>query len=353
MDKDFYKILGIERNASKEDIRKAFHKLAHKYHPDKTNGDEAKFKEVNEAYQILSDDKRRAQYDQFGSGGFNGQGGPTGGWDFSGFTGGQGGSFEFDLGDIFGDIFGGSHQTKVKRGRDISVDILITFKESIFGTERKLLINKVGICDFCNGTGAEKGAKIKNCETCKGTGQIKETVRSILGTFQTAKTCPTCHGRGKIPEKKCHVCGGEGVYKKDDEVQVKIPSGINNGEMIRMSERGEAIIDGRSGDLYVKIHVERDEMWRRSGNDLLSDIKIKMTDAILGTDYKLKTLEGDMTLSIPAGITYGEMLRVKDRGVPNGHNHRGNLLVRVTFPTPNKLSKKAKKIIEDLREEGL
>jgi len=358
MAKDYYKTLGVEKNASKEDIRKAFHKLAHKYHPDKSTGDEQKFKEVNEAYQILSDDKKRAQYDQFGNAGFGGQGGPGGGFDFSGFdfsgfNRGQNGSFEFDLGDIFGDIFGGGRRTKVKRGRDISVDILITFKESIFGTERKLLINKVGLCDVCNGAGAEKDTDVKKCATCDGSGQIKEAMRSILGTFQTAKTCPACHGRGKIPEKKCQACGGDGVRKKDEEVRVKVPAGINNGEMIRMSERGEAVADGQNGDLYIKIHVERDELWRRSGNDLLADIKIKLTDAILGTDYKLKTLEGDLTLTIPTGIAYGEMLRVKGKGVPSERGRRGDLLIRVIFPTPNKLSKKAKKIIEDLREEGL
>lgn len=363
--KDYYKTLGIEKNASKEEIRRAFHKLAHKYHPDKSTGDEAKFKEVNEAYQILSDDKKRAQYDQFGNTGFSGQGGqsggfgdfsaqggPAGGWDFSGFNGGQG--FEFDLGDIFGDIFGGSRgQAKAKRGRDISVDILLTFKESVFGTERKILINKIGVCDTCNGSGAEKGTSLKKCETCHGSGQIKQTVKSILGTFQTAKTCNACHGRGEIPEKKCHVCGGDGVLKKDEEVRMEIPAGINNGEMIRMSGRGEAASGGTSGDLYVKIHVERDDTWRRSGNDLLSDIKIKLTEAILGADYKLKTLDGDLTLTIPAGISYGEMLRVKGKGVPNERGRRGDLLVRVIFSTPNKLSRQTKKIIGELKKEGL
>lgn len=357
MGKDFYKVLGVEKNAPKEEIRKAFHKLAHKYHPDKATGDEQKFKEVNEAYQVLSDDKKRAQYDQFGSGGFGGQGfngfgGQTGGFDFSSFTNG-GGSFEFDLGDIFGDIFGGGRQTRAKRGRDISVDILITFKESIFGTERKLLINKVGLCEACDGRGAERGSSIKKCETCQGSGQVKEAMRSILGTFQTAKTCPTCLGRGEIPEKKCKVCGGKGVLKKDEEVRVNVPAGINNGEMIRMSGRGEATADGQNGDLYIKIHVERDEMWRRSNNDLLADIKIKLTDAILGTDYKLKTLEGNLTLTIPAGITYGELLRVRGKGVPSERGRRGDLLVRITFPTPNKLSRKTKKMIEELRQEGL
>jgi len=362
MNKDYYKILGVEKGASKEDVRRAFHKLAHKYHPDKSTGDEAKFKEVNEAYQILSDDKKRAQYDQFGAAGFSGQNGggqgfggfsgQNGGWDFPGFNGGQG--FEFDLGDIFGDIFGGDRgQAKTKRGRDISVDILITFKESVFGTERKILINKIGVCDTCNGSGAAKGAVLKKCETCGGSGQVKQTVKSILGTFQTAKTCNTCHGRGEIPEKKCPTCGGGGVLKKDEEVRVKIPAGINNGEMIRMSGRGEAATGGTSGDLYIKIHIERDETWRRSGNDLLSDVKIKLTEAILGTDHKLKTLDGDLTLTIPAGISYGEMLRVKGKGVPNERGRRGDLLVRVIFSTPNKLSRQAKKIIEELKKEGL
>ncbi len=372
--KDYYKTLGVEKNASKEEIRKAFHKLAHKYHPDKQGGDEAKFKEVNEAYQILSDDNKRAQYDQFGSGSFNGAGpgpgaGGFGGFDFSGFGSpkqGEGGfnGFEFDLGDIFGDIFGGrAGRQKTKRGRDISVDILLTFKEAVFGAERRLLINKQGICDNCTGTGAEKGSKTIKCPTCGGSGQIKENVRSIFGSIQTVKECPICLGRGDPPKKKCHVCGGLGVTKKDDEVRVNIPAGINNGEMIRLSGRGEAVPSGQAGDLYIKIHVERDSNWRRDGYDLATDLKIKLTDAILGADYKLKTLEGDLTLNIPAGIHYGELLRVKGKGVPNESasargfgatkGKRGDILVRVTFPTPVKFSKKAKKIIEELKEEGL
>lgn len=350
--KDYYQILGVDKKASKEEIRKAFHKLAHKYHPDKQGGDEQKFKEVNEAYQTLSDDNKRAQYDMYGSAGagYGGQGGQTGGWDFSNM-GGQG--FDFDLGDIFGEFFGGN-RAREKRGRDISVDIVISFKESVFGTERKIRINKIAICEVCQGSGASKDSKMKKCETCDGKGRTTETRRSILGSFQTVKECTVCHGQGEIPEKKCPTCHGQGTRSKDEEIEINIPAGINNGEMIRMSGRGEAIgKKGINGDLYIRIHVERDNSWRRDGNDLTTDLKIKLTEAILGTDFKLKTLEGDLTLKIPAGITYGERLRIKGKGVPSRSGKRGDILVRVTFQTPDKISKKAKKIIEELQEEGL
>ncbi|MFA5319105.1 MAG: DnaJ domain-containing protein, partial [Candidatus Paceibacterota bacterium] len=229
MSKDYYKTLGVEKKASKEEVKKAFHKLAHKYHPDKQGGDEQKFKEINEAYQILSDDNKRAQYDQFGSGAFNGAGpgpggggfGGQGGWggfDFSGFQNGggfsaQGGpasGWEFDLGDIFGDFFGGQGrgQTQARRGRDISVDIQISFKEAVFGTERNILITKVSQCESCHGSGAEAGSQMKKCPTCGGKGKVNETRRSIFGVFQSSRICDTCLGRGEVPEKKCPTCKG-------------------------------------------------------------------------------------------------------------------------------------------------
>jgi molecular chaperone DnaJ len=361
MAKDYYKTLGVEKGASKEELKKAFHKLAHKHHPDKQGGDEAKFKEINEAYQILSDDNKRAQYDQFGEAGTNGgfgggqQGGGFGGFDFSGFqnaAGGQG--FEFDLGDIFGEMFGGSGRGQVRRGRDISVDIQISFKEAVFGVERNILINKINECDTCNGSGAEAGSQMKKCTTCNGKGKVNETHRSIFGTFQSAHECPDCHGKGEVPDKKCKTCHGEGVLNKQVNIKVQVPAGMDAGEMIRLTGQGEAVAGGQAGDLYVKVHIEKDSAWKRVGNDLTTEIKIKLTEALLGTDYKLETLDGPLTLKVPAGLTYGEILRVKAKGVPvRGTGRRGDLLIRVTFPTPAKLSKTARKAIEDLQSEGL
>ncbi|MDQ5957942.1 MAG: molecular chaperone DnaJ [Patescibacteria group bacterium] len=361
MAKNYYEILGVDKKASKEDIKKQFRKLAHKYHPDKQGGDEAKFKEISEAYQTLSDDKKRSEYDMYGrafAGGGNpgaGQGGFSGfgaeGFDFSNFAGGQG--FEFDLGDIFGDIFGGN-RGRQKRGRDISVDIQISFVESIFGVERKILINKVGTCENCSGSGGEKGSKLKTCATCNGKGKIHETRRSFLGAVSVNKICDSCHGKGEMPEQICNICKGDGVRKKSEEIQIQVPAGIESGEMIRMSGRGEAVPGGQTGDLYIKVYVEAHKNWRREGSDLRMDLNVKLTDALLGADYNIKTIEGDnLKIKIPAGISFGEILRVKEKGVPIDNKHRGNLLIRVVINTPQKLTKKAQKLIEDLKEEGV
>ncbi len=361
MAKDYYDILGIDRSASKDDIKRAFHKLAHKYHPDKKGGDEARFKEANEAYQILTDDRKRAQYDQFGNanmGGFSAQGESAAGWDFSNFNGDSAGAggFSFDLGDIFGDFFGrsaGGRSSGARRGRDISVDIQIPFADSVFGTERNVLINKIGVCDACAGAGAEKGSALKTCATCNGQGKLNETRRSFLGTFTTASVCDTCRGSGKVPEKRCGVCAGHGTLKKTEEIQIKIPVGIEDGEMIRMSNQGEAVSHGVAGDLYIRIHVDKHPTFRRDGANLTMDLNVKLTDALLGTDYKIKTLDGELTVKIPAGISSGEILRVRDRGVPVSTNRRGDLMIKIKVSIPTKLSRQAKKLIEELKEEGL
>lgn len=353
--KNYYEILGVNKNATKEEVKKAFHKLAHQHHPDKKGGNEAKFKEINEAYQILSDDRKRAQYDQFGA--YNGSaGGPTGGgfgdFDFSGFQNSQGG-FEFDLGDIFGDIFGGRSGRRQRRGRDISVDLQISFTDAVFGTERKVLLSKIGQCEICQGTGAETGSSTKTCPTCNGQGRVRENKRSIFGSFASERECGTCHGSGKVPEKKCRTCGGDGILKKTEEVKIVIPAGIENGEMIRLSGQGEAIAGGLAGDLYIKIHTENHPVFHRSGQNLETTLDIKLTEGLLGGERKLATLDGDLTLTIPTGISSGEILRVCGKGVPSRSGKRGDLLIKIVIKTPSKLSKTAKKLAEELREEGL
>lgn len=363
MSKDYYKILGVEKNSSKEDIKKAFRSLAHKHHPDKKGGDTEKFKEINEAYSVLSDDKKRSQYDQFGSG-FNqsGQGGWSGqgfdgfeGFDFSGFSGGgQNGSFEFDLGDLFGDVFGGGRGRGNKnRGRDISIDLELTFSESVFGVDRSILLNKVSTCDFCGGSGAEKGSETANCSTCNGRGTIREAKRTIFGQFESTATCQTCHGSGKVPKIKCSVCHGEGILKRQSEIKVKVPSGIDNGEMIRLAGMGEATASGQSGDLYIKVHVKKHPIFRKDGNNLVMDLTIKLSDALLGAKYTIETLDGNIEVKIPEGIGHGEVLRIKNKGIPFNGRNRGDLFIKINVPFPKKLSKESKKIVEQLKKDGI
>ncbi|HUC89039.1 MAG TPA: molecular chaperone DnaJ [Candidatus Paceibacterota bacterium] len=367
MPKDYYNTLGVNKTASKDEIKKAFHKMAHKYHPDKNKGDDKKFKEVNEAYQTLSDDQKRAQYDRFGSEGpsFNGggYGGAQQGYQQGGFSGfdftGQNGGVEFDmgdLGDIFGDFFGGSmkrSKQSARRGRDISTEINLPFKDSIFGATRKIFINKQSVCDVCKGTGAKPGSKMNTCKTCNGSGQVSEIRQSILGSFSSVKTCETCRGKGKIPSEKCPQCHGSGVYKKDEEISVNIPAGINNGEMVRITGSGEAVQDGTSGDLYIKINVEPHPVFKRDGLNLTMDLPIKLTDALMGMAYNLKTLEGNVVeVKIPEGINNGEMLRVRGKGVPSSRG-RGDIILRIIIKMPAKLSRSARDIVEKLKAEGL
>ncbi|MEA3399115.1 MAG: molecular chaperone DnaJ [Patescibacteria group bacterium] len=351
MSKDYYEILGVEKNSSKDDIKRAFRKKAHQYHPDKNGGDDSKFKEANEAYQTLSNDQKRAQYDQFGSAGFQGGGG--GGFGFSGFQ--QQGFDVGDLGDIFGEFFtggmGGGQRTK--RGRDISTEIDISFEDAVFGGERSVLITKQSTCDSCGGSGAKSGTSMETCGACNGNGQVRENKRSILGTFSTVKTCEVCNGQGEVPKEKCSKCRGKGIIKKQEEIVIKIPAGINNGEMIRMSGMGEAVKNGQTGDLYIKINVRPHKRFKREGYNLHTDLKIKLTDALLGTKYPLETLEGKVEIKIPEGINNGELLRVRGKGVPHSSLRRGDIIVKILIDMPSKLSRKQKKVVQELKKEGI
>lgn len=357
MAKNYYDILGVDKKASKEEVKKAFRKLAQKHHPDK-GGDEAKFKEITEAYSILSDDKRRREYDSYGQtfagggpqGGFTGN---MGGFDFSGFQQGAGG-IEFDLSDLFGDfgdVFGGGR--RVKRGRDISIDVEISFKDSVLGVKRSVLITKIGTCEVCTGTGAKPGTSMDTCTTCNGAGKIHETRNSPLGAFTSVRACPACEGTGKVPKEKCKNCSGHGIMRKEEEVNIEIPKGIDNGEMIRMPGRGEAVKGGLSGDLYVKVHVKPHNTFRKEGANIVMQLPIKLTDALLGTTVSITTID-DKTLEVkvPAMTKTEETLRLRGKGVQFGDG-AGDLLIHVTTTLPKKLSGKAKKAIEDLKAEGL
>lgn len=356
MSKDYYTILGISKNANKEEVKKAFRKLAHQYHPDRGGGNEDKFKEISEAYSVLSDEKRRREYDSYGHvfGGGNNAG-------FNGFDFSQAGFSaqdfqDFDLGDIFSDFFGGTRsgaRARTKRGRDISIDIELSFKEAVFGTERKVLLTKHSSCHACAGSGAQLGTTFKACTNCNGKGTIHETKRSMLGTFTSVKTCESCHGRGEVPEKKCTTCRGEGVVRQEEEVQVSVPPNINDGEMIRMSGAGEAVAGGTPGDLYIKLHIKSDSQFRREGHNILTDLNIKLSDALLGSEYSIPTLDGNITVKVPQGTSPGEMLRVRGKGVPISAGRRGDLFIVLNIKLPQKLSRKAKKLVEELQEEGV
>ncbi|MBI3573456.1 molecular chaperone DnaJ [Candidatus Kaiserbacteria bacterium] len=356
MSKDYYQILGIDKKASKDDIKKAFRTLAHKHHPDKKGGDEAKFKEASEAYNILSDDKKRAEYDAYGrvfSGGGRPSSGPQGfeGFDFSQFGGAE---FDVDLNDIFGgfsDIFGGGRRQA--RGRDISIDIELSFRESVFGLTRHVLITKDSTCSHCNGSGAEPNTKTKQCTTCNGKGQIVESRRSPFGTFSVSSTCPTCKGRRVIPEKPCAVCHGSGVERRQEEITVVIPAGIDNGQVIRMAGLGEAVSGGGSGDLYVKVHVRPDKKFRKEGFNLVMDLPVKISDALTGASYQVETLDGTTTVEVPPLRSTDEILRLKGKGVPLERGRRGDLLIRVKLEFPSKLSREAKELLEKLKKEGI
>jgi len=367
--KDYYKTLGVDKSASKDNIKKAFRKLAHEHHPDKNkNNPESaqKFKEASEAYSVLSDDSKRQQYDQFGSagpggGGFNGGAGgfnpnDFGGFDFSGFQQGNGG-VEFDLGDLFGDLFGGGRgrQARQQRGRDISIDISLSFEESIFGAEKDVIVSKTSSCLTCEGSGAAPGSGMETCKICNGKGKVNETRRSFIGVFNTVKVCENCHGKGQVPKEKCPTCHGHGVVDRQQEISVKIPSGIEDGEMVRLNGMGEAVSAGVPGDMYVRIHVKPHLYLRKEGFNLVTDIKAKLTQAIIGGEQTIKLLapDGDLILKIPEGANNGDILRIKGKGVPNERGKRGDLLVRINIEMPRKLSKTAKKAIEELRNEGL
>lgn len=363
MAKDYYSILGVDKGASKDDIKKAFRTLAHKYHPDKKGGDEAKFKEASEAYGVLSDDAKRKQYDTFGSAGAGGFGGGQGfggfnaqDFDFSQFTNGSQG-FSFDLGDIFGDVFGGGRSAgrrSTRRGRDISIDIELDFKESVFGVERTIVVRKANTCATCKGSGGKPGTSMKKCDSCNGQGKIQETKTSIFGAFSTVTTCTTCAGRGEVPSEACDTCKGEGITKGEKDIRIAVPPGVEDGEMIRVQGGGEAIRAGTSGDLYVKIHVKQDKRFEKEGYDIVTELPVKLTDLVLGITHTIESLDGAVDVIVPAGSNDGDEITIRGKGVPVGRgDQRGALRVVLTLEIPKKLSKTQEELFKKLREEKL
>ncbi|PIZ00127.1 molecular chaperone DnaJ [bacterium (Candidatus Howlettbacteria) CG_4_10_14_0_8_um_filter_40_9] len=368
MKKDYYETLGLKKGATSAEVKSAYRKLAHKYHPDKGDGDEKKFKEVNEAYQNLSDPKKKQVYDQFGHSGPFGQGegqGQAGGFDWSQYTqGGQAGGFQGDFdfsgmggfSDIFESFFTGGGRSQGRpdrRGSDLETAINIDFKESVFGVEKELNLTKNAVCDRCKGNGAEPGSSLKTCPECKGEGRIESVRRTLLGNMVQQQVCPTCEGEGKVPEKVCTKCRGEGRVKESSKIKVKIPAGVENGSTVRINGAGEAgKKGGTSGDLYIRIIVKPDARFRREGYNISNSTEISFPEAALGTTVEVLTVDGPIKLKIPAGTQSGKVFKLSDKGVVHpASGRRGGHLVEVNVLTPSRLSKKQKELLEELQKE--
>ncbi|MFH0852149.1 MAG: molecular chaperone DnaJ [bacterium] len=373
MPRDYYEILEIAKNASADEIKKAYRKLAQQYHPDK-GGDAEKFKEINEAYQVLGDPQKRAQYDRFGAnfeqaragGGFSGFNGFR---DFSSYADAfdffnrdkESQEFDFgNLGDIFEEVFGGASgrqggPRRKQRGQDIAVEAEITLEEAAGGVERDFNIYKSVVCEKCSGSGAEPGSELKTCPRCKGRGQVEETTRAGFFSFSQVGVCPECRGSGKKPEKACPKCGGDGRVKEYRTISVKIPAGIQDGQMISLRGQGEAGRTGSaSGDLYVTIHVKLHKLFERKGDDLYYELEIDFSQAALGDKIEVPTLSGKVDLKIPEGIESGTVIRLKEKGMSHlAGRGSGDMLVKVKVKTPKKLTRAQKNLIEKLKEEGL
>jgi molecular chaperone DnaJ len=358
--KDFYAILGVQKTSSEAEIKQAYRKLSKELHPDKHKGDkdkEAKFKEVNEAYEVLSDAKKKEAYDRFGSADFSGfrpgQGGGAG--DFGGFSGFDPSSFGGDFGDIFDAFFGGARgggKRADTRGRNLEVEITIPFTEAVAGAEREISLKTEVACESCKGTGSAEGSKLVSCVECGGTGAVTRTSRSLFGMIRQNVLCETCRGAGKVPEKPCKTCKGEGRTTGHKTVRVRIPAGIDDGQTLRVTGEGEAGKHGSAaGDLLVHIRVESDKRFEREGDDIRSTVSLHVIDAVLGTKIDVETVHGTSTIDIPAGTQPGQVLRLKGKGMPVVNTARtGDHFLTVGIVVPTKLSKEEKKLFEELRK---
>ena len=352
-EKDYYKILGVDKNASKENIKKAYKKLAKKYHPDlnKDNPEaEAKFKEINEAASVLGDDQKRQQYDQFGSEGMK-YGGQGAGQGFGGFN--FSGSSDFDFDSIFDSFFGGGYggrrSRRVRRGNDLQYQVSISLEEVATGVEKKINIKKKDLCSKCNGLG---GTGVKTCPTCHGSGVVTSVKRTPFGAFQTQTTCPTCGGSGETVEHSCSKCGGKGWEYREKTVSVSIPEGVEDGMRLRLAGEGEAGGPGTEmGDLYIIVHVKPHEYFERDGMDIHFELPISFSQAVLGDSVEVPTIGGKAKLKIPPGTQPGTVLRMKGEGLPHYRRYGvGNQYVHVNVEVPTKLTKKQKSLLKEFDE---
>jgi len=359
MNKDLYAILGVEKTSNDAEIKRAYRKLAQKYHPDVNKDNpkaEDKFKEISLAYEVLSDNKKRQQYDQFGSSGGPGGGGGFGGFDPSQFSGGGGFS------DIFETFFGGqAHGGRTQRkqrgpipGNDIESLLKLSFEEAVFGVEKELEITKADTCQSCKGEGTEPGTSLIECNECSGAGQVRATRQTILGQIQTVRTCTSCEGMGKVPEKKCVKCHGKMRTRQKARITVKIPKGIENGSTIRLKNKGEAgVLGGQHGDLYLHIQVAPHIQFERHGYDVHSVETIHLLQAVLGDTIKIKTVHGEVKLKIPSGSQSGQTFKIKTHGVPHVRGEgKGDHYVKIEIKIPQKLARKEKDLYAQLAQQA-
>lgn len=352
--RDPYSVLGLERSASPDDIKKAYRRLSKEWHPDKHKGDkdaESKFKEINEAYETLNDPEKKKMFDQFGRTGGS-PGGGAGGFDFSGFQGGFGDAG--DLGDLFENFFGGRGGGGRRRtqGQDRSVAVEIDLKDVLEKKTVQFRLTRVRSCETCAGSGAAKGAKVVTCTQCGGTGQVTRVAQSIFGAVQQRSVCTACQGAGTIPETPCGTCKGEGRTQQTETVSVDIPAGIDDGQQLRLQGQGDAGFRGQqSGDLYVTVRVKPDRRFEREGADMRSAVKVPAVDAILGAQVDVETIHGPVTVTLPAGTQPGQVLRLKGKGLPElGRSRTGDHYVEIAIDIPTKISKQERRILEEWRE---
>lgn len=351
MASDYYEILGVSRSADKEELKRAYRRLARKYHPDvnKEPGAEERFKEINRAYEVLSDPEIKARYDRFGEAGVSGAGA-------------QG--FSTDFSDSFADIFEsffsgfsggmgtqGRRRTGPVRGDDLRIDLNLDFHEAVFGGDKELTIKHLEVCETCNGSGAKPGTAPKTCSTCGGTGQVRRATRTPFGSFTQVSVCPSCNGTGQIIEEKCHTCGGRGQNEVTKKIKITIPGGVDNGTQLRVSKEGDAgKMGGPPGDLYVFLGVKKDSEFRRDGINILSEIKISYLQAILGCSLEINTVDGKAELIIPAGTQPNTVLTLEDKGVPRLGNpvSRGDHLITIAIDIPTKITPEERELLEKL-----
>lgn len=348
---DYYELLGVGKNASKDEIKKAFRQMARKYHPDVNKAPDAaeKFKEIGKAYETLSDDNKREIYDRYGEDGLKNAGFNTSAFDMG----------DIDLSDIFSSFFGGfggfsSYEEDASaptRGEDLRYDIEIDFLESCFGLEREIKIQHLEPCEKCNSTGIDKNAKEQTCPTCKGRGRVQKSTRTMLGSFTSVTTCPNCHGTGINPKAFCKTCNGVGAVQKEKKIKLKIPHGIDHGAKIRYANEGNAgRRGGRAGDLYVVVHVKSSKEFSREGFDIYSQLTVSTPQAVLGDDVLVNTIHGETIAKVPKGAQNGEMITLKGQGVPyfGSDTKKGNHYIKINIETPQKLSVEEEKLYKEL-----
>jgi len=357
MSGDYYQTLGVSRDASRQEIKRAYREMARKYHPDvnKESGAEEKFKEINRAYEVLSEPETKARYDRFGEAGVAGGGAGASGFDPTDM-----GGFADIFETFFGGGFGGGGGTATgtrrrgpARGDDLRLDLRLKFREAVFGGEKEIKIPHLETCQVCNGTGAKKGSGVKTCPTCNGAGQVRRATRTPFGSFAQVTVCPTCNGEGQIIEEKCDACGGQGRKQQNKKLKITIPAGVDNGTRLRVTGEGDAgTRGGPAGDLYVYLTVESDSQFRRDGNDIHSEIGISYLQAILGCRLKVATIDGDEEITIPSGLQPDTVITLQSKGVPKLGNSvsRGNHLLKVKVEIPSKISSEERELLEKLAQ---